>query len=86
MLQVEIRAKGRIDERWSAWFEGLSIAHTPQDETILSGSVVDQAALYGLLAKLRDLGLALVSVDSVEVRDGGQAAPPASPHGSPDPL
>ena len=78
MLQVEIRARGRIDEQWSSWFEGLSIAHTAQGETILSGSVIDQAALYGLLAKLRDLGLALVSVDSGEVGDGGPAAPPAS--------
>ena len=70
MLQVEIRARGCIDEQWSSWFEGLSIAHTAQAETILSGSVADQAALYGLLAKLRDLGLALVSVDSVEM--GGE--------------
>ena len=86
MLRVEIRAKGRIDERWSSWFEGLSIAHTAQDETILSGSVVDQAALYGLLAKLRDLGLALVSVDSVEVGGGDPAAPQAGLRGSGDPL
>jgi hypothetical protein len=86
MLQVEIRAKGRIDERWSSWFEGLPIAHTAQDETVLSGSVIDQAALYGLLAKLRDLGLALVSVDSVEVKGGDPAAPRASPRGSGDPL
>jgi hypothetical protein len=83
MLRVEIRAKGRIDEQWSSWFEDLTIAHSAQDETILSGSVVDQAALYGLLAKLRDLGLALVSVDSVEVEDRGPAEPHTSPRGSP---
>lgn len=59
---VEIRVKGRIDERWSEWFEGLSIRHTDQGETVLSGRVVDQAALYGLLAKLWDLGLPLLSV------------------------
>lgn len=59
---VEIRVKGRIDERWSEWFEGLSITHTDQGETVLSGWVVDQAALYGLLAKLWDLGLPLLSV------------------------
>jgi hypothetical protein len=63
---VEIRIKGRIDEHWSDWFAGLEISHAAQDETILTGEVVDQAALYGLLAKLRDLGLALVSVKQVE--------------------
>jgi hypothetical protein len=62
MHDVEIRVKGRIDDRWSGWFEGLEIAHTDQDETVLAGSVADQAALYGLLAKVRDLGLQLLSV------------------------
>ena len=70
MQRVEIRVKGRIDERWSDWFEDL-ITHTDQDETILSGTVVDQAALYGLLAKLRDLGLPLVSVNRVEIEEEG---------------
>jgi hypothetical protein len=62
---VEIRIKGRIDEHWSDWFAGVEITHPEQDETILTGAVTDQAALYGLLAKLRDLGLALVSVKHV---------------------
>ena len=66
MQNVEIRVKGRIDEHWSDWFDDLTITHTDQDETILSGTVVDQAALYGLLAKLRDLGLPLLSVKQVE--------------------
>ena len=66
MQHVEIRVKGRIDEHWSDWFDDLTITHTDQDETILSGTVVDQAALYGLLAKLRDLGLPLLSVNRVE--------------------
>jgi hypothetical protein len=66
MQQVEIRVKGCIDERWSEWLEGLRIAHTGQDETVLSGEVVDQAALYGLIAKLRDLGLPLLTMNSVE--------------------
>lgn len=64
MLQVEIRIKGQIAEHWSAWFEGLTISHTDLGETILSGDVIDQGALYGLLAKLRDLGLPLLSVNS----------------------
>ena len=67
MQSVEIRVKGQIDEHWSDWFEGLTIQHTEQDETILLGAVVDQAALYGLLAKLRGLGLPLISVNSVEL-------------------
>ena len=69
MQNVEIRVKGRIDEHWSDWFEDLTITHTDQDETILSGAVVDQAALYGLLAKLRDLGLPLLSVTRTEAQD-----------------
>jgi hypothetical protein len=67
MLRVEIRVKGQIDEHWSEWFEDLMLRTTDQDETILTGDVADQAALNGLLAKLRDLGLALLSVDSEEV-------------------
>ena len=69
MLNIEIRVRGQIDERWSGWFEDLTVTHTAQDETLLSGPVVDQAALYGLLSKLRDLGLPLVSVNSEEEED-----------------
>lgn len=64
MLEIEIRIKGRIDERWSEWFHGVTITHVEPDETVLTGSVPDQSALYGLLAKLRDLGLPLLSVQS----------------------
>jgi hypothetical protein len=64
MQQVEIRVKGRIDKQWSDWFSGLTISHTDGDETILAGSIADQAALYGLIARLRDLGLPLVSVET----------------------
>lgn len=66
MLQVEIRIKGQIAEHWSEWFEGLTITHTAGGETVLSGELIDQAALYGLLAKLRDLGLPLQSVNSMK--------------------
>lgn len=61
MLTVEIRVQGRIDEHWSSWFEGLAVRYVGTD-TVLTGNVADQAALYGLLARLRDLGLDLVSV------------------------
>jgi hypothetical protein len=67
MLRAEIRVKGQIDERWSEWFEGLTISYTDKDETILAGHIADQAALYGLLARLRDLGLSLLAVNSTEV-------------------
>jgi hypothetical protein len=66
MRTVEIRVKGCIDENWSAWLAGLSIICTDQDETVLSGVVVDQAALYGVLSMLRNLGLPLLSVAGEE--------------------
>jgi hypothetical protein len=63
MQQVEIRVSGQIDERWSEWLEGLTITHTEEGETLLAGPVLDQSALYGLIARLRDLGLPLLSVN-----------------------
>ena len=66
MQQVEIRVKGQIDERWSEWLEGLDITHTGEGETVLTGSVIDQSALYGVIARLRDLGLPLLSVNPGE--------------------
>jgi hypothetical protein len=69
MLQAEIRVKGQIDEHWSDWFEGLTVTHTDQEETVLAGLVVDQSAMYGLLAKLRDLGLPLLSVNCRELEE-----------------
>jgi hypothetical protein len=70
MMSVEIRVKGRIDEDWKEWFEGLAITHTEENETILSGEVADQAAIYGYIAKLRDLGLPLVLVKPSEEEVG----------------
>ena len=62
-MRTEIRIKGKIDEHWSSWFEDLELVHDRnRDETLLRGEIVDQATLYGLLAKLRDLGLGLLSV------------------------
>lgn len=66
MWKVEITVQECIDEQWSEWFEGFEITHTGSGETILRGPVADQAALYGLIAKLRDLGLPLGSVNRVE--------------------
>ncbi len=64
--RYEIRLKGHLDARWADRFEGLSFTHASDGTTILSGPVVDQAALYGLLRKVRDLGLPLVSVIQIE--------------------
>lgn len=61
-----IRVKGHLDRSWSQWFEGLTITHEPGGETVMAGPVRDQAALFGVLMKIRDLGLNLVSVNRVE--------------------
>lgn len=58
----EIRIKGHLDARWAYWFEGMSLTREGDGMTVLYGPVADQAALYGILRKIRDLGLALVSV------------------------
>jgi len=64
--RYEIRLKGHLESRWAAWFDGLSLTNESDGTTIISGPVVDQAALHGLLQKVRDLGLPLVSVTQVE--------------------
>jgi len=66
MQQVEIRVEAHLDPTWAEWLDGFTLAHTGQGETILTGEVKDQAALYGLIAKLRDLGAKLISVNSGE--------------------
>ena len=62
----EIRLEGHLNDQWSDWFEGLTITLEKDGDTLLTGPVVDQAALHGLLRKVRDLGLPLVSVTPVE--------------------
>ena len=64
--RYEIRLKGHLDSRWAAWFDGLSLTNENDGTTVIHGPVVDQAALHGLLQKVRDLGLPLVSVTQVE--------------------
>ena len=66
MLQTEVRVKGVIDKKWADWFEGLTIIILSADETALVGELSDQAALYGLLARLRDLRFDLRSVQITE--------------------
>lgn len=64
MLRVEIRVEGRLDPNWAEWLSGLAVTHAEASETVLAGCVKDQAELYGLIAKLRDIGMKLISVQS----------------------
>jgi len=64
-VDYQIRVKGHLDPTWSAWFDGLSMTHDADGDTTLAGPVIDQAALYGLLRKARDLGLTLLAVNQV---------------------
>lgn len=62
----EIRIMGHLDDRWTDWFEGMTISLETDGETRLTGTVVDQSALHGLLKKVRDLGVQLISVNRIE--------------------
>jgi hypothetical protein len=73
----EIRLQGHLDNRWADWFDGLAITLADNGETWLTGPVVDQAALHGLLRKVRDLGLPLIAVIQVEPK------PAQGPHTKP---
>jgi hypothetical protein len=61
-MTYHIRIKGHLGEEWMDWFDGMTITRTDDGDTILSGEVVDQAALYGILKKVRDLGMPLLAV------------------------
>jgi hypothetical protein len=65
-MVYQIRIKGHLGPRWSEWFEGLTITPEGDGETLLTGPVADQAALHGLLRKVRDLGMPLISAIPVE--------------------
>ena len=65
-MRYELRVEGVLDQRWSGWFDGLEVSSQPGGVTVLAGPVADQAALHGLLAKVRDLNLPLLSVRRIE--------------------
>jgi hypothetical protein len=65
-LIYQIRIKGHLDRKWANWFSGLSITSLENGETLLTGQVLDQAALHGLLRTVRDVGLPLVAVIRIE--------------------
>ena len=70
LMVYQIRLKGHLDSQWTDWFGGLTITLEDNGDTLLTGPVVDQAALYGLLKKVRDLGMPLLSVDPVKLDQG----------------
>lgn len=72
MRFYQIRVKGSLGPVWSTWFNGLAITSLPEGETVLSGLVVDQAALHGVLSKIRDLGLVLLSLTSSALVQEGE--------------
>jgi hypothetical protein len=76
-MVYQIRIKGHLGREWTDWFEGLTITALDGGETLLIGPVVDQAALYGLLKKVRDIGMPLLSVNHVQAN---QADAPAVKH------
>jgi hypothetical protein len=66
-VRYEIRIQGQLDQRWSSWFDGLTVTSLPDSATtLIAGPVADQAALHGLLAKIRDLSLPLLSVRRID--------------------
>ena len=64
----QIRIEGHLDPQWTDWFERLTLTTEESGETLLTGPVIDQAALYGLLKKVRDLGMPLIAVNRIETR------------------
>lgn len=76
-LLYEIRLKGHLGPEWADWFDGMAVDPTEDGDTLLTGPVVDQAALHGLLKKVRDLGLPLLAVQGIEPNDkGANRTPP----------
>ncbi len=74
MIRYEIRVKGHLDQRWSEWFDGMTITNEENGEAIISGPMVDQAALHSLLVKVFNLNLPLIAVSRLEpdtIRCGG---------------
>lgn len=67
----QIRIAGLLDPSWSSWFEGMTVTHMADDTTVLAGALVDQAALHGVLNKVRDLGLTLLTVSVEPAAEGG---------------
>ena len=67
--RYELRIEGHIDDHWTAWFDTLTLTHEDDGTTTLRGLVPDQSALHGLLARVRDLGVTLISVEVIDAPD-----------------
>ena len=65
-LHYQIRVSGQLDPQYADWFGGMTLTYEDREETVLTGPITDQAALYGLLARMRDLGLTLLAVNQVD--------------------
>jgi hypothetical protein len=79
-IPCTLRLAGHLDQHWSPWFDGLALTHHDDGTTTLHGEVADQAALHGLLGKVRDLGATLLSVDTLsKPRHKGSVPPEPSP-------
>jgi hypothetical protein len=78
-MVYEIRVKGQLGQQWSPWFEGLTISYDGEGNTVLRGPLADDAALHGVLIKIRDLALPLLALSRV---DGGDAHENSSPGGA----
>ena len=83
-MVYQIRLKGHLGQTWTDWFEGLTITLAENGDTLLTGLVADQAALYGLLRKARDLGMSLLSVNRVE--PDLSTVPPSAPQAKKETL
>jgi hypothetical protein len=71
----EIRVQGRLDQRWSTWFDGLIISYEGDDITVMRGPLADEAALHGILIKVRDLALPLLSLNRVAAQGPDSSSP-----------
>lgn len=70
--RYRLRVRGMLPAHWSEWFDGFAIAYGPGGDTTLTGPVVDQAALHGLITRVRDLGLTLMAIEQVDADAGGR--------------
>jgi hypothetical protein len=75
----EIRLQGHLEPRWATWFDGMTLTTEPDGSTTLRGPVVDQSALHGVLARLRDLGVPLISLTQIAAGQRPSPQPPATP-------
>jgi len=82
----KIRLRGRLDPRWSTWLDGMDVTVGTDGTTVLTGHIVDQSALHGLLTRVRDIGLPLLSVARVDPDTGREAPHPATPNDPTNPT